>query len=222
MNSSYKYPHARILLFCKAPIPGQVKTRLVPVLGKEGACELHCRLVNHIAATLLEGNLCPIEFWVTPDASDRLFTPYHGLGNISFHHQIGNDLGQRMFNGVQDALDQADGESRARADYVLLIGSDCPALSLAYLDKALSRLEAGYDAVLGPALDGGYVMLGLSRVEPSLFQAICWGTDAVAAETCRRMNSLDWNWSLAKTLWDVDTPEDLARLNPLGLRDQAG
>lgn len=218
VKSLYKYPRGRILLFCKAPIPGQVKTRLIPALGLEGACELHCRLLNHIAATLLEGNLCPLEFWVSPDAKDPFFAPFQTVADISFHCQTGSDLGQRMFNGVQESLGQVEGASKRRAAYVLLIGSDCPALSVAYLDRALSRLEMGSDAVLGPAMDGGYVLLGLNRAEPSLFQDIGWGSDTVCAETCRRMNNLGWNWSLAKTLWDIDLPADLERLNQIELR----
>lgn len=127
-----------------------------------------------------------------------------------------------MFYGVKDALNCPDSESKARAEQVLVIGSDCPAMSAAYLDNALAKLHAGYDAVLGPALDGGYVMLGISRAEPSLFQEIRWGTDEVLAETSRRMNNLAWNWALAESLWDVDTPEDLARLDQIVLKGHFG
>ncbi len=222
MNLSYRYPRAKFLLFCKTPTPGQVKTRLIPALGAEGASALHSRLVRQVAATLLTSRLCPIEFWISPDCNDDFFAAYRELEDVSFHNQTGADLGERMFHAVQQSLGSDQGNADSRADSVLLLGSDCPALSIEYLERALSLLAEGHDAVLGPALDGGYVLLGLSRAEPALFQDIQWGTDSVCAKTCQRMNQLGWNWSLLKTLWDIDRPEDLQRLEQMELPDAMG
>jgi glycosyltransferase A (GT-A) superfamily protein (DUF2064 family) len=97
------------------------------------------------------------------------------------------------------------------SEAVVLIGTDCPELSAAYVVSALEELN-GQDAVLGPAEDGGYVLLGLRRSAPELFRDIPWGGDGVAAYTRARMGDLGWCWRELPVLWDVDRPADLARM----------
>lgn len=220
MNSAYKYPHARILLFCKAPVVGEVKTRLIPALGAEGACELHTRLLQHITATLAEAMLCPSQFWVSPDAEHEFFNRYKANQQVTLRTQQGDDLGQRMLFAAEAALSGSAAGSGEEAEYVLLIGSDCPAVTADYLEAALAKLASGSQAVIGPAADGGYVLLGLRQADVSLFEDMAWGTDAVAEETCRRMNKLAWLWSRLDTLWDVDVPADLEKLEGMTLRRQ--
>jgi glycosyltransferase A (GT-A) superfamily protein (DUF2064 family) len=96
------------------------------------------------------------------------------------------------------------------ASRVLLMGVDCPGLSEGVLARALTRLESE-DLVLGPAEDGGYVLLGLKRAEPRLFQGVDWGTDRVLAQTRERLRALGWLWHELPALWDLDRPADLAR-----------
>ena len=100
-----------------------------------------------------------------------------------------------------------------KASCVVLIGSDCPDLDTGYLRAAIAALETGYPAVLGPAADGGYVLLGLRRFDPSLFDGIAWGGREVFSATCQRLSALDWDWYELDTLNDIDRPEDLVGLD---------
>jgi glycosyltransferase A (GT-A) superfamily protein (DUF2064 family) len=102
--------------------------------------------------------------------------------------------------------------------YVVLIGSDCPVLRRADLRAAARALQTGAEAVLSPAEDGGYALIGLRRVSRRLFHGVAWSTPEVLAQTRRRLRPLRWRWKELRTLWDVDRPEDVARLNRLRSR----
>jgi rSAM/selenodomain-associated transferase 1 len=128
---------------------------------------------------------------------------------VSLHPQGEGDLGARMQRAFESAL--------ALSPRAILVGSDIPALSPRYLRDADQALGRGDDAAIGPAEDGGYVLIGLSRCDPELFRDIPWGRPEVLAETRRRLAALSWRSSELPVLWDVDRPEDLERL-PEGLR----
>ena len=159
-----QFPDARILLFCKAPVPGEVKTRLIPALGTDGACDLYTRLLHHALQTVVDARLCRLEIWVAPDTSHPFFSDWRGMDGVDLFAQSGEDLGMRMCNAAMDA--------GQRAPHRVLIGGDCPLISAAYLQSALTKLHSGHDAVLGPAEDGGYVLLGLNQCDPRLFDRI--------------------------------------------------
>jgi glycosyltransferase A (GT-A) superfamily protein (DUF2064 family) len=116
-------------------------------------------------------------------------------------------------------MSQACREATRRAQAVVLIGTDCPLVTPAAIVDALARLS-GADAVLGPAEDGGYVLLALKRFDPDVFREIPWGSAQVADLTRRRMRGLGWAWEEQSRLWDVDRPEDLPRLKAY-LRERA-
>jgi uncharacterized protein len=198
-----KYPDARILVFCKAPIPGKVKTRLLPALSAKDAADLYKRLAYRMIDCSLKSNLAPIELYCYPDTCHEFFSQFPGLDLLA---QQGDDLGERMCEAARSSLAQ-NGVSQ-----VLIIGADCPTLDQNYLELALDRLDC-HDAVLGPAEDGGYGLIGLKTADPYLFSHVHWSTSEVCAQTSQRMNDLDYNWSLLPLLWDVDRPEDLERLN---------
>ena len=122
---------------------------------------------------------------------------------LDLHIQVGQDLGARLAHAARSAL--------TRAAAVILVGADCPELSPDYLGAALAALEQ-QDAVLGPALDGGYVLLGLRAVDDTLFERMPWGSDRVAALTGQRLDALGWRWSSLACLRDIDRPEDLVHL----------
>jgi glycosyltransferase A (GT-A) superfamily protein (DUF2064 family) len=175
-------------VFSRAPVPGRVKTRLVPRLGEWRAARLHARLTAHALRTASAAGCGPVELYDTA-------------------RQRGADLGERMYRALSGAL------RRHRA--AILIGSDCPALRAADLQRAARLLAGGCDVVLAPAEDGGYVLIGARRVSPRLFRGIDWGSSSVYEETAQRLATAGYRWGALRTLWDVDRPEDLERLRSL-------
>jgi hypothetical protein len=193
-------------MLARSPIPGRVKTRLIPALGEEGACDLQRRLLGH-ALQLPGTNFSQRFLWLddTPDA--ELENLAEKLGWVLVEQPAG-DLGERMRRIATLGL--------AESDAVVLIGNDCPALDAVYLHDACAALQ-DEPVVLGPAEDGGYVLLGLRRIDSLLFSNLPWGSDQILALTCDRVQQLGWGHRLLPVLWDVDRPEDLPRLAGLGI-----
>lgn len=201
-------PAKRVLVFAKAPQPGNVKTRLIPLLGSEGAAALHARLVEHtlaVANVALRGSL---ELHGAPADDDflRYCSAQYGATLVE---QSGTDIGERMHAAFARVL--ANGCSGA-----VLVGSDSPALTPRHLKLALRALDSN-DAVFAPAEDGGYVLIGLGRLDVRLFEGISWGGPTVMDETRVRLRMLEWRWHELETLWDVDRPADHERLVASGL-----
>jgi len=198
-----------VIVFARAPVPGETKTRLVPLLGEQGAAALHARLIKRTLSTVRAAALGRMELHCTPTPDDPFFRYCAGHYRIILATQAQGGLGERMYAALERAL--------ATHRRVLLIGSDCAALSAAYLRGADRALRTGADAVLGPCEDGGYALIGLRAVDARLFNGIEWGGATVAAETRRRLSALGWNWRELDTLWDVDRPDDYERLIASGL-----
>jgi len=209
MTASAAETACRVMVFARAPTPGKAKSRLIPALGEAGAAALHRRLVMHCLRAARDSRLGPVELWCAPDADDPFFRDCERRCGVSLHPQGGGDLGARMQRAFESAL--------AGAERAILVGSDIPALSAQYLRDADQALGRGDDVAIGPAEDGGYALIGLSRCDPELFRDIPWGGPEVLAETRRRLATLSWRSSELPVLWDVDRPEDLERL-PEGLR----
>lgn len=193
----------RILVFAKAPEPGQVKTRLVPRLGEAGAARLHARLTELAVRRAVEAARGPVELWCAPGTEHPLFARCARDARVSLHVQPSGTLGDRMAAAARACL--------ASGDAAVLIGTDAPALTVDRLRAACDRLH-GRDAVLIPAEDGGYVLLGLRRYASPLFEDIDWGTGSVYAQTVVRLGTLGWSWTALEPCWDVDRPEDIDRL----------
>lgn len=202
-----RYTHAALLVFAKAPIDGFVKTRLIPALGKSGATQLYRRLLHRLVHGLVREQLAAIELWCAPDSTHPDFARLQQLSGVSLHKQESGDLGERMYHAVQESL--------GRYQHVILLGVDCPALTMTQFEQALSWLDEGTDAVLGPVEDGGYALLGISQAADCLFTGIPWSTDKVAELTRQCLRHMNWNWRELPVAWDVDRPEDLARLREL-------
>jgi rSAM/selenodomain-associated transferase 1 len=199
--------NARILVFAKAPVPGLCKTRLIPALGAAGAAQLAERLLLETLERFSGARLAPIELWCSPDPGHPLFQSAATRFQLPLRTQQGADLGARMQQAAATAL--------RYSEQVLLVGCDCPELDGHYLQQALLAL-AERPAVLGPAADGGYVLLGLRRdalgALPSLFAPMAWGTDQVAAITRERLRGAGLAWTELAGLRDIDRPEDLPHL----------
>jgi len=202
-----RFPQARLLIFAKAPIPGWVKTRLAGKLGPVGAAKLYQRLLRRTLRLASRASLCPVQLWCAPDTRHGFFQRCRRDYGIVLRRQQGADLGQRMRHALNVVLHQAP--------YAVLIGGDCPSLGEMELHTALMALATGRDAVLGPAADGGYVLIGLRRPNGALFRQIAWGSSAVLAATRRRLQRAGLDWVELPPGWDVDRPADLRRLNRL-------
>ena len=193
-----------VIVFAKSPRSGAAKTRLVPLLGEEGAAALHAKLVKRTLETTLAASLGRVELHYALDTDDPFFRFCAGHFGVTLQPQVAGDLGTRMYSAFESAL--------ATHACVLLLGSDCPALTARHLRQAERTLRDGTDAVFIPCEDGGYALVGLRRAEPRLFDGIAWGSANVMAETRARLKQLSWTWCELETLWDVDRPEDYQRL----------
>lgn len=184
----------RIVIFAKAPVPGRVKTRLIPALGAEGAAtlarEMLAATVEEALATGLAVELCG-----EPDAGKW----HEARPGLRLTAQGEGNLGERLTRAADRVL---EGEK------LLLIGADCPELDRHRLADAAEALEA-HDAVIHPARDGGYALLGLRRSDVSLFKGIAWSTAVVAEQTIERIRALGWSLRVGDTLRDIDEPDDL-------------
>jgi uncharacterized protein len=197
---NHEYPDARLLIFSKAPQAGQVKTRLIPLLGSDGATALYRQLLEHTIAGLSASGLCPVELYCDPDPHQDYFRDCRERYRLSLHRQSGRNLGERM--------SQALFESLQRASRAVLVGADCPTLAADDVAAALEALGSGYDVVFGPALDGGYYLVGLHIHQAGIFTDIPWGSNHVLAQTLQRVEQLGLRYHLLPARADLDTPED--------------
>ena len=195
-----------ILVFAKAPIPGEVKTRMIPAMGAEGAAMLHAALAERVLQTALSTKV-DVVLCAAPDASHVFFEDCEEDFDVPLAEQLPDaDLGARMLHALNEALEEWG--------QAIIIGADCPALTKKHLLAAMTAL-ASHDVVLTPADDGGYVLIGARRTEPNMFDHIDWGTENVLAQQRRALEKSKLGWHEMETLWDVDRPEDLARLKEL-------
>lgn len=191
-----------IAILGKAPIAGLAKTRLIPRLGPAGAAALQAWLLRRTVATALAADLGPLCLWCTPDTGHPQFAHCATLGALTLKQQPDGDLGQRMHAAIADS---------AAPGGTLVIGTDCPALSPALLRQAAAALSE-HDAVLIPAEDGGYVLIGLRQPEWRVFDDIAWSSPQVMAQTRQRLAEAGLRWHELPDLWDVDRSEDIDRL----------
>ncbi|HEX2763147.1 MAG TPA: TIGR04282 family arsenosugar biosynthesis glycosyltransferase [Allosphingosinicella sp.] len=187
----------RIIVFAKEPVPGRAKTRLIPALGAEGAAALAAEMLKRTVAEALATG-CDVELCGEPDAAQW----HEAKPGLALTAQGEGELGERLARAAERGL----GENA-----VLLIGGDCPELGRERLHEAAAALGE-CDAVIYPAHDGGYVLLGLRRFDRSLFEDISWSTRLVAEQTITRIEALGWPLQVGETLRDVDEPTDLLPL----------
>ena len=194
----------RLVILAKAPLAGFAKTRLIPALGAEGAAALARSMLSHTLVQTLAAGMQAVELCMSPAPSDPAWKDVALPHAVELSEQGEGDLGVRMDRAIQRALARQQGS-------VLLVGTDCPALSAAHIAEANRQLEQ-HDAVLIPAADGGYVLIGLKAPGPSLFTGMAWSTPVVAADTLHRMASLNLRVWQGPLLHDIDEQADLEHL----------
>jgi rSAM/selenodomain-associated transferase 1 len=187
-----------IAVLAKAPAPGLAKTRLIPSIGAHAAAVLQARLTERTIETAVVAGVGSVTLWCTPDCTHASFRALQAQLGIALRQQPDGDLGARMLAAMQSGP-------------TLVIGTDCPAFTPAHLQDAACAL-AEYDAVLIAAEDGGYVLIGTNAPQPGLFEGIAWGAAHVAAQTRARATALGLRLHECPALWDIDTEDDLARM----------
>lgn len=188
--------------FARAPVPGRVKTRMQPALSPGEACALHEQLVLWTTRSLLQAQLGAVELWTAGGGDHALFQQCLSEGVRRLCVQQGVDLGERMQHALTAGLQ--------KAGRVVLVGSDCPWIDSAYLALAVQALER-HDIVLGPALDGGFVLIAVRcALRRSVFDGVSWGTGTVLEETLARAAEAGFSTELLPPLQDIDRPDDLA------------
>jgi rSAM/selenodomain-associated transferase 1 len=198
-----------LVIFAKAPIPGQVKTRLCPPLSPDEAATLHGSLVldalertKRAVVTLKLPLDCHLA--CAPSSALAFFKIMEARQGVSLIDQSGEDLGDRMHRAFEAMFER--GYKR-----VLIVGTDVPALPLDYYAQALALLDH-HDLVFGPAADGGYYLVGLTRPAPDLFNDMPWSTDRVLSLSRERADGLGLKTALLPEWRDVDTIDDLRAL----------
>jgi rSAM/selenodomain-associated transferase 1 len=182
----------RLVVFSKSADVGAVKTRMRPALKDDECAKLHLALLKDTLAK-------------TKGMDRVLYLSGSGYlpmdPGLPVRKQVGTDLGSRMFHAFQAEL--------AHASKVAIIGADSPTLPAEWIDAAFRRLDQ-FEAVFGPAEDGGYYLIGLSKLIPEIFESIAWGGPDVLRETLTKIGH--HRVTLLQTCFDVDTPADLDRL----------
>jgi uncharacterized protein len=191
-----------LILFARFPVAGKVKTRLIPTLGAEEAAALHRRLVLRTLRTahaLCQSQNVELEIRFAGDDANEM---QHWLGDGWLcRPQCGGDLGQRMAGAFTDSF-------REGSPATVIIGSDCPSLTAETLASAFASLKTN-PVVYGPATDGGYYLIGLTRLVPEIFQGVAWGTETVLAQSLEILARSGCKPALLQPLDDLDRPEDV-------------
>ncbi len=203
---SHNRPREILLVFIKYPQSGHVKTRLIPSVGARAAATIYRRLAETLVTRvrgLQRPGLVGL-FFVDPPERLSECARWLDAPECTFLPQCDGDLGARMRDAFSQAFDRG-------ADRVIIIGTDCPELDGSRIDAAFEALR-NHDAVLGPALDGGYYLLGLNYALPQVFEGVPWSSSRTARETRRRLEEARCWVAELPILRDLDTPEDLELL----------
>lgn len=204
-------PHQRrIIIFAKAPLAGFAKTRLIPVLGEDGAANLAHQLLEHALTEALASGVGSVELCVTP-LEHEFWARYKTSNTLVLSGQGSGDLGERMASATARALIQHE--------QVILMGTDCPGLNRYRLHDAAEQL-ALKDACLIPVSDGGYALMGLKMFDSSVFEGIPWSTEKVSELTFMRFQALGWQVASLAPLHDIDDAQDLKYLPKIFMKNK--
>jgi uncharacterized protein len=186
-------------LFLKFPVPGKVKTRLAINIGKEAASDFYRRLAEHVLKnTAPKGTGYERLIFFTPDSMRSEFGKW--LPGEELRVQRGKDIGERMHHALSEMLEMG-------AENAIVIGADIPGLNRTIIERAFQTLKTA-QIVIGPAMDGGYYLIGMKFPHPEIFRDIPWSTEEVFERTVSRIEEKRLRYELVDTLFDVDRLED--------------
>lgn len=184
-----------LIIFVRKPEYGKVKTRLAATLGKTKALEMYELLLQHTHFEAEKTEAEKFIFYTNEVCADDRWNDYKKFA------QQGNDLGSRMENAFKKNFDE-------HYENIIIIGSDCFELTSEIIEAAFSLLEKN-DVVIGPAKDGGYYLLGMKKMHPTIFENIQWSTSEVFNQTIQKIETLNLSYEMLPVLSDVDTVHDL-------------
>ncbi len=194
-----------LIIFIKHPEPGKVKTRLARDIGETKAT----RIYSYMAETIIDKTSDPINYitiiFYDPPGKVEEIKNWINKREVQYLPQTGSNLGDKISNAFEKVFTM--GTNKA-----VIIGSDCIDVSKDIINEALSSLEST-DVILGPAEDGGYYLLGLSKFVPEIFQDIEWSTENVLRQTIEKISENNLKFNLLKSLKDIDTVDDLKEAN---------
>ncbi|WP_027357821.1 TIGR04282 family arsenosugar biosynthesis glycosyltransferase [Desulforegula conservatrix] len=197
------HPSKTIIIFAKYPEPGKVKTRLSSSLGHEQSCLIYQAMLSDLIDKFAFQKLFSCCFYIYPPEAATSFSAEYSLSVDNVLPQKGSDLGGRMFNSFMEQISLG-------FDQIACFGSDIPAISLDHIDSAFSALSS-HDAVLGPAEDGGYYLIGLNKESlcESFFTGIAWSSPSVFSETVSKIKNRGLTHDTIMPLRDLDDLSDL-------------
>lgn len=204
---SLKYTDTVVLVFAKAPVQGDVNTRLIPELGVELATDLQADLIRSRLKEFKQSRLCELQLWCSPDVGHEFFERCKEEFCVPLCRQTGRDLGARMSHAIKTNI--------GKYKHVVLIGTDAPALDLKQIDHAIKLLHNNNEIVLVPAEDGGYVLIGMNQHYRDVFLSVPWGTGGVLRKTRGNVIALGIKLKELDTCWDIDRIEDYHRYQEL-------
>ncbi len=192
-----------IIIMAKAPVPGAVKTRLEPFLSPAECAELAAAFLRDAFAKAK--TVCENTILAYSPAAQRAVLESVLQTETIYVEQTGADLGERMSNAFEFAF--ASG-----SDAVVMIGTDSPTVPADFIRRAFEFLENESDIVLGETADGGFYLIGLRKNYPELFENVAWSSARVFKQTTANAERLKLRAAQIPVLYDVDVPDDLARL----------
>lgn len=200
-----KVENNTLIVFAKLPEPGKVKTRLAQDLGEQRAAEIYSDIARDIISRVSESSTYEtLIYFDPPDKKNEITLWLKECTYIESERLIpqeGGSLGERILSAFESIFSSG-------AKSAVIIGTDCTDVNANMIEESFQELRE-YDAVLGPAQDGGYYLLGLNSLIPELFQEIGWSTEYVLEQTISRLNKLGLNYKLRETLRDIDNLNDL-------------
>lgn len=188
-----------LLVFARVPRAGYVKTRLAVGIGDEAALAAYTLLAERVIGAVRQSAMYSVTVAYTPQSGVEAMREWLGAA-VELAPQTSGDLGARMASAIRNAI-------RSGAERVVVIGTDCPDITAAVIEDAFERLATA-DVVLGPASDGGYWLVGMSRTHPGLFENVPWSSPDTLCTTLEHAKMLGLSVALLGERSDIDTADD--------------